>query len=229
MKGISIIGPGRLGGAIALAIDRRGGRIESIVYRNRDSANKIREAIQHSEPAFIPFEEVSSIDASIILITSADPEIAGIANVIAKFIRPGTIVLHTSGSLSSDVLINVKSAGGVTGSMHPLVSVSDAFLGAERFAGVYFCIEGEAEAAAAATSLAISLGGKAFSIPTHSKALYHAAAVTASGHLVAVTDVAIEMLSACGLDAAAGRETLLPLILSSVENLRTQAPAQALT
>ena len=87
--------------------------------------------------------------------------------------------------------------------MHPLVSVSDAFLGAERFAGVYFCIEGEAAAVAAATSLAISLGGKAFSIPTDSKPLYHAAAVTASGHLVAVTDAASRCFQPAVLTRAA--------------------------
>jgi predicted short-subunit dehydrogenase-like oxidoreductase (DUF2520 family) len=59
--------------------------------------------------------------------------------------------------------------------------------------------------------------------------LYHASAVTACGHLVALIDAAIEMLTKCGLDEKSAQQTLLPLIKSTVENLETQTPAEALT
>ncbi len=59
--------------------------------------------------------------------------------------------------------------------------------------------------------------------------MYHASAVTACGHLVAVIDTAIEMLSKCGLDENDSKEILLPLIESTVENLKTQTTAEALT
>ena len=51
-----------------------------------------------------------------------------------------------------------------------------------------------------AEKLVTDLGGKSFSIETKYKTLYHASAVTACGHLVALLDVAFEMLSKCGLD-----------------------------
>ena len=59
--------------------------------------------------------------------------------------------------------------------------------------------------------------------------MYHASAVTACGHLTAVIDTAIEMLSKCGLNAAESKEILLPLIESTVENLKTQTTSEALT
>ena len=74
-----------------------------------------------------------------------------------------------------------------------------------------------------------ALGGKAFSIETKYKTLYHASAVTACGHLVALVDAAIEMLTKCGLNENQARETLLPLIKSTVENLEVQTTAEALT
>jgi predicted short-subunit dehydrogenase-like oxidoreductase (DUF2520 family) len=59
--------------------------------------------------------------------------------------------------------------------------------------------------------------------------LYHASAVTACGHLVAVIDTAIEMLAKCGLSDTQAKETLLPLIKSTLENLEVQTTAEALT
>ena len=115
------------------------------------------------------------------------------------------------------------------GSIHPLVSISDSVLGASRFADVYYCIEGDAEAVELAETIVADLGGKTFEIESKFKTLYHASAVTACGHLVALIDVAIEMLSKCGLDSAQSKEILLPLIESTVENLKNQTTVEALT
>ncbi len=49
------------------------------------------------------------------------------------------------------------------------------------------------------------------------------------GHLVALIDVAIEMLTKCGLEEKNARDVLLPLIKSTVENLTIQTTAAALT
>jgi predicted short-subunit dehydrogenase-like oxidoreductase (DUF2520 family) len=61
------------------------------------------------------------------------------------------------------------------------------------------------------------------------KALYHAAAVMASGHVTALFDIAVEMLALCGLATGRAREVLLPLLRSTLENLYLSDPAHALT
>ena len=109
------------------------------------------------------------------------------------------------------------------------VSISDAFLGKSRFKNAFFCVEGDEPSIEAAEKIVSKLGGKSFSIETKYKTLYHASAVTACGHLVAVIDTAIEMLSKCGLKAAESKEILLPLIESTIENLKTQTTGEALT
>jgi predicted short-subunit dehydrogenase-like oxidoreductase (DUF2520 family) len=229
MRKISNIGVGRLGGALAVALSGKGYEIENLIVRSRATAARISEIIE-PEPAIYDFENPPPITSEIIFITTQDFEIEGVAEQLAKQIgarKP--LVFHASGSLSSEILEPLEKKGCATGSIHPLVSLSDAVLGAERFKDAYFCVEGAEQSVAAARRIVADLGGKSFSIETKYKTLYHAAAVTACGHLVAVVDVAIEMLKKCGLNDAAAKETLLPLIKSTIDNLEIQAPAEALT
>ena len=50
-----------------------------------------------------------------------------------------------------------------------------------------------------------------------------------AGNVVALFDVAIEMLVQCGLKRSEAQKILLPLIASTVRNLETKEPADALT
>ena len=70
---------------------------------------------------------------------------------------------------------------------------------------------------------------ESFTIDAGRKALYHAAAVTAAPHMTALFDIAVEMLGRCGLSANRARAVLLPLVESTLANLATQEPSQALT
>jgi predicted short-subunit dehydrogenase-like oxidoreductase (DUF2520 family) len=229
MRKVTIIGVGRLGGALAIALSKKGFVIENLIVRNHATANKISE-IMEPKPPILTLEELSEISSEVVFITTQDFEIESAAkNLAGKLKNPKPLVFHTSGALSSEILKPLQEIGCRTGSIHPLVSLSDAVLGAERFKSAYFCLEGEPEAVAGANEIVAALDGKSFSIETKYKTLYHASAVTACGHLVAVIDAAIEMLSKCGLSEAQSRETLLPLIKSTIENLEVQTTAEALT
>lgn len=223
---ISIIGIGRVGGALAIALAKNGYEIENLVARKRENADKIAEIIKSN---ILTENELNQISSDIVFITTQDFEIENVAESLAANLSNKPTVFHTSGSLSSEVLQNLKEIGCQTGSIHPLVSISDALLGAERFKDAYFCVEGDSEAVKIAKEIVENLGGKSFFIETKNKMLYHASATAACGHLVALIDVAIEMLTKCGLDEKNSQEILLPLIKSTVENLSTQTTTAALT
>ena len=225
---ISIIGVGKLGGALAIALSRKDFEVENLFARNSQNANKIAELIE-SKPRIRPSEEFEEISSDVILITTQDFEIKNVAEKLKNSLHNQPIVFHTSGSLSSEILRDLKNIGCRVGSIHPLVSISDARLGAERFADAYFCVEGDEEATEVGEQIVEQLGGKSFSIPAEYKTLYHAAATAACGHLVALIDVAIEMLTKCGLETENAQKILLPLIKSTVENLETQSTTEALT
>ena len=149
---ISIVGAGRLGGALAIALARKNYKIVSVVARRFETAARAAQQIS-TPPEILTAENIAEIPSSdIVFITTPDPEIEPTAARLAanRNFNSETIFLHTSGSLSSAVLSKLKNVGANTGSLHPLVSVSDSGAGAERFAGAFFCVEGDATAVAAA-------------------------------------------------------------------------------
>ena len=230
MKTVSIIGVGRVGGALALAFNAKNKkyRIENLISRNPNKTREIADTLI-DKPQIFKDAEVEKIKSDIIFICTQDSEIINVAEKLGGKLTHKPYIFHVSGSLSSEILSDVKNIGCKTGSIHPLVSVSDAFLGAQRFENAYFCVEGETKAVRLAEKIVEDLNGKSFSIETKHKILYHAAAVTACGHLVAVIDTALEMLRICGLENVNAQKILLPLIKSTIENLETQTTAQALT
>lgn len=226
MQSVSIIGTGRLGGALALALSRSGFAVENLIFRDSETIAAIADKISNN-PELIDSTAAVDLKTDIVFITTADPKIEAVARELSKVLTERPFVFHTSGSLSSEILYSLREIGCKTGSIHPLVSVSDPFRGAESFAGAYFCIEGDNAAVKTAREIVTKLGGLPFTIDTKFKPLYHASAVTASGHLVALFDTALEMLVACGVSDAA--KVLLPLVRTTVANLETQTTAAALT
>lgn len=245
---LSIIGTGRLGTALALALHRSGYPILALVARHKRKAEKAFELLRHEKPRwddkYRTGDDINSIAAppvvlaakdlvllptsDVILICTPDDEIEDLAQGLARHARTGT-VLHTSGALSSDVLVPLARAGLNTGSVHPLVSVSDPRAGADALCGAFFCVEGDRKAVRLARRIVADLNGIAFSIPSESKALYHAAAVIASPHATALFDVAVSTLVTAGLDRKEARRVLIPLLESTVQNLKTSDAAEALT
>lgn len=226
-QSVSIIGIGRLGGALAIALSNRNYSVKQLFAHQKD-ISKIADLVS-TPPEILSSDELEKISSGIIFITTPDAKIQSVAEKLSKSLKHKPFVFHTSGALSSEILQSLKNIGCRTGSIHPLVSVSDAVAGAKSFKDIFFCVEGEPSAVALGEKIASDLGGKSFSIPTEFKTLYHASAVTASGHLVALFSAAIEMLSACGLIENEAQKILFPLVESTVENLSAQAPAQALT
>jgi predicted short-subunit dehydrogenase-like oxidoreductase (DUF2520 family) len=225
---ISIIGTGRVGGALAIALAEKNYQIEDLFIRSDIDLTEITKRIS-PPPDILRQDDFSQISSDVILIATQDFEIENVAEALSEKLTHTPFVFHTSGSLSSEILQKLKDVGCRVGSIHPLVSISDAVLGSERFEDVYFCVEGDTDAVKIAEKLVSDLGGKSFSIETKYKTLYHASAVTACGHLVALLDVAFEMLSKCGLDEEKSKQILLPLIESTIKNLREQKPSEALT
>ena len=225
---ISIIGIGRLGGALALALDAENYTIENLFAHNISNAETIAEQMK-SQPRILTDADFAVIDSDAVLIATQDFAISATAAKLAKQLENKPAILHTSGSLSSDVLAELREINCPVGSLHPLISISSAMLGKSGFRHAYFCVEGDPAAVTTAEKLAADLGGKSFSIRPEMKTLYHAAAVTACGHLVALFDIALEMMNKSGIETTQANEILLPLVKSTVENLATQTTAAALT
>jgi predicted short-subunit dehydrogenase-like oxidoreductase (DUF2520 family) len=222
---VSIIGTGRLGTALAIALTSHGYPIQSLVARRAQTARKAATFVD-GNPQILAVKQLLSLrPADLFLITVPDDQIAGVAAQLSG-LEFDAIALHTSGALSSAVLAPLRKRGWHTGSIHPLISVSDTNA---TLAGAFWSVEGDAASLRMGKAVVRDLGGHSFSIRSEDKPLYHAAAVMAAGNVVALFDVALEMLMQCGLSRKTARSILTPLIASTVRNLETKDPAQALT
>jgi predicted short-subunit dehydrogenase-like oxidoreductase (DUF2520 family) len=231
-KTVSIVGAGRLGTALGIALAAKGYQVRSIVSpRISDARQAARLIDENTQP--LSAAQLHKLDSvHIIIVATPDDAIEAAARNLARALGwngRGSVALHASGALSSSELDALAAIGFATGSMHPLVSVSDPVQGSRNLARAHYCIEGSADALRVSRALVRAMGGKSFSIRTEDKALYHAAAVMSSGHVVALFDIAIEMLTNCGLTSDTARAALLPLLQSTITNLSNHAPAAALT
>ena len=222
---VSIIGSGRLGTTLAVALLHSGYAVQSLVGRRVQSARRAARLLDADVQVLAAKELRSLPPADVFLITVPDDQIASVAKEMSRLEFIAT-ALHTSGALSSDVLAPLRERGWKTGSIHPLLSVSNA---GDPIEGAFWSVEGDQSAVRIGKAIVQDLGGRSFFIRSEDKPLYHAAAVMVSGNVTALFDVALEMLAECGIKRTTARNILLPLIASTVRNLETKDPAQALT
>ena len=193
---VRVIGAGRAGRSFAKAIDDLVGW-DMIDMRGRGVAI-----------------DDAAADVDLVVIATPDAVVADVAAAI----RPGrAVVAHVAGSLGLDVLAPHDRRAA----LHPLMSLPDAEIGAERLTGGWFAVAGDPLVA----DLATALGGRTFEIADDDRALYHAAAAVASNHLVALLGHAQRLGASVGVPA----DALLVLALGSAENAVALGPAAALT
>ena len=159
---VSIIGAGRLGTALAVALEAKGYPIRSLVARHTKSARSAAAVLKTKAATFSARQISSLLLSDLFLITVPDDQIATVAAQLATLnYDPKPTVLHTSGALSSEVLSPLRAKGWSIGSVHPLISVSDAKTSIE---GAFWSVEGDARAVRLGKALVRDLGGTSFSI-----------------------------------------------------------------
>jgi predicted short-subunit dehydrogenase-like oxidoreductase (DUF2520 family) len=152
----------------------------------------------------------------LLLITTTDEAIRRVAAAVAP--RAGTVVAHCSGAHALEVLEPHPRRASV----HPLASVPDPEIGAARLAGgCAFAVDGDA----LVEELVESLGGRCFRVDPADRVRYHAAAVIASNHLVALLGQ-VERVAA---DAGLPIDAYLDLVQQTLDNVRRLGPSAALT
>ena len=206
-----------------------GYEIGDVVCRSARSARSAVKFIGAGHPHASETARLSQSD--FVLISTPDDKIPDVVKIIERDIagEGHAAVLHTSGALSSAVLGPLSRLGLSAGSCHPLQTFASPIRSLTLARGCYFCIEGEQKAVKVARRFVRKIGARYFEVSTDMKGLYHAAAVLASGGVVALLATSFDMLSLCGLSEAEAIKILIPLVEGTISNLRAVGPARALT
>jgi predicted short-subunit dehydrogenase-like oxidoreductase (DUF2520 family) len=161
-----------------------------------------------------PVDAACGVD--ILFIATPDDVVAD----VAARVRPvaTTAVVHLSGSLGLDVLAGHARRG----SLHPLVPLPTPAIGAGRLrSGITLAVAGDP----VTRMVAEALGGNVVEVADADRAAYHAAAVIAANHLVALMGQVERVAAIAGLplDAFAG------LMRAASEDAFALGPGAALT
>ena len=197
---IGVVGRGRLGTALASALDAAGYEVAGPAGRGD-----------------VPAGEA-------IVLCVPDREIAAAARAVAG---AAALVGHTSGATPLSALAPAARAGAEVFGLHPLLAVSERGSG---FAGAACAVGGSTpRALSVATAIARRLGMAPFALADERRAAYHAAASVASNFLVTLEAAAETLMGEAGVEAPRARELLAPLARASLEAWATLGPRRALT
>lgn len=154
---LRVVGYGRAGAAMSLALERAGWRVLPPIRRGDD-----------------PHRGAEGAD--LVLIATPDAAISEVASALQP--EPRAVVAHMAGSLGLEVLAGHQRRAAI----HPLVSLPSGELGSERLVGAWFALAGDP----IGERVVGDLGGRWLQIDDANRAAYHAAGCIASNHLVAL-------------------------------------------
>jgi predicted short-subunit dehydrogenase-like oxidoreductase (DUF2520 family) len=220
---VTIIGAGRMGQGLGLALKRRGYKIALVARTPRDVFPPLQlHAGARAE---------ATAGAELVLIATPDDAIGSVATELAAegAIARDQVVLHLSGLLDRKALLPLEETGAGCGSFHPLQTVADPGRAAERLKGAYVGIEGDERALTAADRLANTLRMIPVHIPAAAKPAYHAGAAFVANYTVALVGVAERLARSAGVPAEIAARIYLPLLGGAVANLNELGPAASLT
>jgi predicted short-subunit dehydrogenase-like oxidoreductase (DUF2520 family) len=198
MTRVRIIGPGRAGTSLGTALARAGWDVLPMLGRDDDLV-------------------AAGADTDLLVIATPDAAIADVAHAVKPAER--TVVAHLSGAAGLRPLVSHRRRAV----LHPLVALPDPERGAERLVGAWFGLAEDGDPLVA--EVVASLRGRIVHVAETGWARYHAAAVIASNHLVALLGQAERVAATVG----APMEAFLDLARGSLADVAELGPRGALT
>lgn len=198
MTRVRIIGPGRAGTSLQRALVRAHWPVEPLVGREDEVAS-------------------AAEDVDLVVIATPDAAIAEVAAAIDPC--PGAVVAHLSGSLGLAPL----AGHGRRAVLHPLVALPDPERGADRLVGAWFGLSSEGDSLV--EEVVDELHGRIVRVAEADWPRYHAAAVIASNHVVAL----LGQVERVATSIHAPLEAYLDLARGALADVAALGPAAALT
>ncbi|MFE3546522.1 Rossmann-like and DUF2520 domain-containing protein [Nocardia sp. NPDC059177] len=235
---VGIVSAGRVGSALGVALERTGHVVFGVAAISDASVHRAQTRLPESQ--ILPVEEIAR-RSELLLLAVPDAELAGLVRGLAGagVVRPGTIVVHTSGANGIAVLQPLTDQGALGLAIHPAMTFTGHDEDIDRLANACFGVTAADEIGyAIAQALVIEMGGEPVRVDEQQRTLYHAALAHGSNHLVTIIVDAVsalrESLAGPGLlgqpvvdDQPGGlpERLLAPLVSAALDNALRRGPA----
>lgn len=208
---VGIVGAGRVGAVLGARLRASGYPVVAVAARSEASLLRARTFLP-GVPVLDPVEVVGA--GEVLVLAVPDDSLAAVAQELAPHVRPGQLVLHTSGRHGRAVLAPIAEVGARTAAFHPAMTFTGSDVDVDRP-----CVIGltttDADRATVET-LAEAVGGTPVHVAEADRVVYHAALAHGANHVVTVLNQAMDLLRSIGV--ADPSAVLEPLVRASVTN-----------
>ncbi|MGK2869608.1 MAG: Rossmann-like and DUF2520 domain-containing protein [Mycobacterium sp.] len=191
---VGIISAGRVGTALGVALERAEHVVVACSAISRASLD--RAARRLPDTAVLPVQDVAG-RVELLLLAVPDAELDALVSGLAATdaVRPGTIVVHTSGINGIGVLEPLTAQGCIPLAIHPAMTFTGSDEDIARLSETCFGVTALDEIGyAIGQALVLEIGGEPFRVREDARTLYHSALAHASNHLVTVVLDAVDAL-----------------------------------
>jgi predicted short-subunit dehydrogenase-like oxidoreductase (DUF2520 family) len=212
---IGIVGAGRVGTALAVALSRAGHRVTGASAVSAASRRRVDKYLPGT-PVMEPAEVIGAAD--LVLLTVPDDALGGLVSGLAATGAPlaGRLVAHASGRHGLAVLEPATRLGALPLALHPVMTFTGRPDDIDRIAGISFGVTAPPQLRPAAEVLVLEMGGEPVFIAEEDRGLYHAALAGAANHLVTLVVQAADLLRRAGVPQPA--RMLGPLLSAALDN-----------
>jgi len=219
LSAVGIVGPGRAGLGLAVALTRAGHDVRLHGRRGKPVPPPLR--LSWGGPP--PWLDTVTVLVLAVRDDSIEPTATAIASTGA--VTAHHVVLHLSGLLDTAPLEALRASGAALGVLHPLQAIAQPDAAPVRLRGALAALSGDERAVRAAAELAESIGLRPVRVAGDAKARYHAAAAIASNYLVVLAAVAERLMEDAGLATGDARAGITALMEGTLANVAADGPA----
>ena len=212
---VGVVGAGRVGAVLGAALGRAGHRVVAVSAVSDASRARV-DTLLPGTPV-VPPDEVLAL-ADLVLLTVPDDVLPGLVDglVSADAVRPGQLVVHTSGRYGVAVLDEATRCGALPLALHPAMTFTGRTEDLTRLAGACFGVTAPEPLRPIADALVLEMGGDPQWVDEDKRVLYHAALAGGANHLSTLVNQSVDLLRQCGV--AEPERMLAPLLAAALDN-----------
>jgi len=226
-KDFSIIGAGRVGTALAVALAARNWKLKVIADAVPEKAMRLKKMVGQGRATTEAQQAVRQ--AELIFLCVPDSQIEKVVSQIAKEEVKNKYFFHTSGALSSSLLAPLKEKGARVGSFHPVQTFATETPEKDLFRGIFIGLEGQPEAVRLGLKIARTLRSQVILLSPEDKPAYHLACSISSNFLVVLLSEIKDIMESISLDEKTTLELLTPLLKKTLHNVKKLGVEESLT
>ena len=222
MTRVAVIGPGRVGTALALALPDDRYEVAAVAGRGQDSIRRFVDRLPAARPVTAA---AAALAGEVVLLCVPDDALPVLVRDLARndAVGEATRWMHVAGSHGLGPLRPAALAGARVAACHPAQTFPDPDAGLAALPGCTWAVTTADADREWAHELVADLGGEPVDVSDEARTLYHAGLAVGANATAAVVALARDVLLGAGI--AAPERFLRPLVGSAAHHAAARGPA----